>query len=274
MKSIFSILSETETGGKSAALCIVTETHGSTPAKAGAKMIVYEDGTSFGTIGGGNLEKKVIEDAVRVIASQGGGNYVHNLTRDHNMCCGGRVCIYIEPVKQTKKLIIFGAGHIGTHLSKMADQVGFDVYLVDERPGIFKNTEEDGINIIAARHRDAMSMIQFDLNTNIFICTHLHEYDRDILALCLKLPHLYLGMIGSRRKVEVTKKLFLQNSMATEEELAGVDMPAGINIGAATPAEIAVSIIAKIIETGSEERSLEEGIYSDLNVNQCLNESN
>lgn len=273
MKSIFNIISEAETGGKAAAICIVTETHGSTPAKAGSKMIVYEDGTSYGTIGGGNLEKKVIDDAVIAIASGNGGNYLHNLTHDHKMCCGGRVYIYIEPVKQTKKLFIFGAGHIGKHLSRFAVHVGFDVRLIDERPDIFENTKDEGINIIASGHKDAMRILPFDVNTYIFICTHLHEYDREILAHCLKRPHLYLGMIGSRRKVEVTKKLFLQNSLATEEELARVDMPAGINIGAATPAEIAVSIIAGMIKAGKEIKVNENSKYSDLLLYQRLKET-
>ncbi len=269
MKSIFKRLSEAEVCGKSAAVCIVTETHGSTPAKAGAKMIVYEDGSSEGTIGGGNLESRVIEDAINSIAEGKAGNFVHNLTRDHNMCCGGKVCIYIEPVKKMKKLILFGAGHIGTQMSRFAVQLGFEVYLVDERENIFRDTDSEQINIVAARHRDAIDTLEFDDNTYVFICTHLHEYDRDILANCMRLPHKYIGMIGSRRKVEVTKKLFLQNSLATEEQLEEIDMPAGIDIGAVTPAEIALSILARIIEKGSDEKTQNTSKYSLMHFSEC-----
>ena len=250
MKSIFTRISEAEVCGRGAAVCIITETHGSTPAKAGSKMIVYEDGTSEGTIGGGNLERRVVENALSSIESGVTESFVHNLTRDHNMCCGGTVSVYVEPVRKPKRLYLFGAGHIGTQLSRIAVSLGFEIFLIDERADIFKDTYSQQIKNVSLNHRDAVKQLTFDENTYIFICTHLHEYDRDILAHCINLPHKYIGMIGSRRKVEITRKLFLENSIATQAQLEVVDMPAGIDIGAETPAEIAVSILARIIERG------------------------
>lgn len=270
MNSIIAKLAEAESCGKTAALCIVTGTQGSTPAKTGAKMIVYEDGSSEGTVGGGNLEKKVIEDAKDALASGKVGIHVHNLTRDHSMCCGGTVSVYIEPIARAKKLFIFGAGHIGKHLAGLAGQLGFDVTLIDERAEMFEGIETVDIAIVNMPHKNAFDKLTYDDSTYIFICTHLHEYDREILARCIRIPHKYLGMIGSRRKVEVTKKIFIRDSVATEEELSQIDMPAGIDIGASTPAEIALSIIAKMISVGSNQNSRTNSAGHDLELVQCI----
>ena len=96
-------------------------------------------------------------------------------------------------------------------------------------------------------HRQFLSQVVMDENTYVVICTHLHQYDREILARCIKRPLAYLGMIGSKRKIAITRKAFLSQGLATEQELSKVDMPMGFNIGGNTPAEIGISIVAKLV---------------------------
>ncbi len=231
---------------ESIAKCTVVATGGSTPLKAGAAMIVWENGKSFGTIGGGSIEKLVIEDAMLRIQMGEVELKKYNLL-DSQMCCGGTMQIFIEPMKRTKQLLIFGTGHIGYNVASFAQNLDFKTVVIDERPELmdkinFSSTEKKLIN-----HREAFPLLTFDTDTFIVICTHLHEYDREILAYCINKPNAYLGMIGSKRKVLVTRKRFLQQNICSEEQLDKVDMPMGFDIGQNSPAEIALGIIAKVI---------------------------
>src|SRR5436305_2008526 len=133
MTGIYTRIAEIENGNQKAALCIIISTKGSTPRKTGAKMIVTTDKRYFGTLGGGSLEMKVIEQALDVIHSQKATVFRHNLVSELGMCCGGTVDIYIEPVVNRKKLYIFGAGHIGKALAGFASVLDFNVFLIDER---------------------------------------------------------------------------------------------------------------------------------------------
>lgn len=229
------------------ALCIVVNTKGSTPREAGAKMLVYPDGTIFGTIGGGDLEKKVIERALQVLKSRQPSTFKHDLLHQHNMCCGGSAEIYIEPIMKKNKLYIFGAGHTGHALAKYALNFEFEVVIIDDRKEFLDEIKPDGINKMNIHYSAALPVLPFDEQTYITIMTYSHPYDRDILAYCLKKPSAYLGMIGSQRKVEMTKKMFEEGMIASKEELDKVDMPMGIDIGAKDPDEIAISILAKMI---------------------------
>lgn len=230
-----------------AVLCIIVQTKGSTPRKVGAKMIVREDGSILGTIGGGNLEKKVIENALQQIKKNEAKLYKHDLLHQHNMCCGGSVEIYIEPIQKMNKLYIFGAGHTGNALAKMANSMDFDIYVIDDRAAYIDDINIEGVNKMNLDYKQVLPTLPFDKNTYIVIMTYEHSYDRDILAHCIKQPHAYLGMIGSQRKVVLTKKMFEEANLATKKELETVDMPMGISINAEGPEEIAISILAKLI---------------------------
>ncbi len=116
MQNIYRILTEIQTKGEIAAICVITETQGSTPLKTGAKLIVWNNRKIAGTIGGGKLEQQVIEDAISVMMNNTPRIFEHHLAQDHQMCCGGSVKIFIEPVMKPKKLYVFGAGHIGKHI--------------------------------------------------------------------------------------------------------------------------------------------------------------
>jgi len=244
---IFHEINEAREGNERFALCTVVQTRGSTPRKVGAKMIVFRSARIIGSIGGGNLEKKVIENAISQIKEHQPKLYRHDLLHQHNMCCGGSVDIYIEPIVKMKKLYIFGAGHTGRALARIASPLDFEVYVVDDRKEYLDGIDSDDINKMNMDYGKVLPSLPFDDDTFVVIMTYEHGHDRDILSYCLKQPYAYLGMIGSIRKVEMTKKMFAEAELATKEELEKVDMPMGIDIGAETPEEIAISIMAKLI---------------------------
>jgi xanthine dehydrogenase accessory factor len=230
-----------------AALCLVVRTEGSTPAKPGAAMVVRADGTSSGTIGGGALERAVIEEALAAIAEERCSLTEHRLVRDHAMCCGGTVETFIRPMPVADRLYIFGAGHVGRALATAASLLAFDVTVVDERPGIFDEWDAGGMRLLAAAPAAAVEELRWNRRTHVVIATHSHSLDREVLARTLERTHAYCGMIGSRRKVAITRRLFLEQRWASAEQLARVDMPIGLDIGASTPGEIAISIAARLV---------------------------
>ncbi len=256
-------------------LCTVVETSGSTPLKAGAKMLVWENGRCAGTIGGGNIEKKVIEIAIATYQSGRPKLEEYALLKE-KMCCGGSMKIFIEPMKPRKQLIIFGAGHIGSNISYFADKLDFEIVIVDERKEYIRKIQLSEVTKFNLPHQQAFSKITFDSNTYIVICTHSHDYDREILALSINQPHAYLGMIGSLRKVLVTRKLFLQQNITTQGQLNEVDMPMGYDIGQHSPAEIALGIVAKIVARSNDKYPGQAGSDSnhtheaDIKMETCL----
>lgn len=249
MNSIFDEITHAASGNRKTALCIVMSTKGSTPRKIGAKMIVFDDGRISGTIGGGDLEKKVIRNALDVIKNGKPGIFKHDLINQHGMCCGGIVEIYIEPVMNKKKLFIFGSGHTGHALAKYAVNLDFDVYIIDERKEYLDEVNIESVNKMNLEHNAALQSLPFDDDVFIVIVTYSHQIDRDILAYCMKKPFAYLGMIGSKRKIEVTKKMLIENKIGTVEDIKKIHMPIGIDIAAETPDEIAISILAEMIKS-------------------------
>ncbi len=230
------------------ALCVVVDTKGSVPAGVGSKLLVYADGSTIGTIGGGRLEKATIADALKVLESRNAEMFRHDLLHQHAMCCGGSVSVYIEPQLSRPRLYIFGAGHIGHALSGMCPDLGFDTFVIDERKSFIDSVSSPEVNKMNLDHTSALQAIPFDNDSFFCIMTHDHSIDREILRHCITRPHAYLGMIGSRRKVEVTRKIFRESGFATDEQIDAVNMPMGVDIHAHSPTEIAVSIAARLIQ--------------------------
>ena len=146
MKNIYEKLIPLCKSRKNSALCILVSAKGSTPRKIGAKMIVDEDGKIQGTIGGGDLEKKVIENALKTIENKTPQLFRHDLLHQHNMCCGGTVDIYIEPILKKDTLYIFGAGHTGQALAKFANELSFEVVVIDNRKEYLNQIIQPDIN--------------------------------------------------------------------------------------------------------------------------------
>ena len=211
-------------------------------------MLVYSNGSIHGTIGGGALEKKVIEQALGMLKNNAAIIVKHNLLNELAMCCGGTVQLFIEPIMNKKKLFVFGAGHCGKALATFAPMLDFNVTLIDERYDAFEGIDFPECIIIQDHHANAIEQLSFDENTFVVILTFNHAYDREILALTSKKVHRYIGMIGSSRKVAIAKKNMLASDILTEKEINKIDMPIGLDIAAITPQEIAISILAKLIE--------------------------
>jgi len=247
MIKVFEKINESVKQNKKVALCTIVSTSGSTPLKSGAKMLVYEDATIYNSIGGGHLEKVTIEDALSVIKDNKPKLFIHELKSQHEMCCGGSLQIFIEPFMQTKKLLLFGAGHVGKAIAFYASNLDLEITVVDSREEIFSDWKISNFKKVVAPFSQILPMLNYDANTLIVIATYDHEVDREILAFCLKKPNFYLGMIGSKTKVALTKQMFISEKIANKSELDNVDMPIGIDINAKTADEIAISIVAKLI---------------------------
>jgi len=233
---------------KPAVLCLVVETGGSTPRKSGSKMLVYSDGRIDGTIGGGNIEKELIAEALNALKTGENSLKTFQLSKDLEMQCGGKMTVYIEPLVCPPQLVIFGAGHISGALAKMAAIAGFSITVADDRKGIFESWEQKNVSMVEKPFDEAIKSIDFNQNSYIVVCTYLHESDLKVVAGGLFLPHKYLGMIGSKRKIEKTATLLEKDFGFTKDQIQSIDMPIGIPIACETPEEIAVSILARLVD--------------------------
>lgn len=248
MDGIYTQISNAQKSGTPAVLCVVTFTQGSTPRKAGSKMIVFPDKRISGTIGGGSVEAQAINDAVEALTAGIAFKKMYQLEVDLSMKCGGSMEVYFEPIGILPKLYIFGAGHIGKVLARYALDFGFRISVFDERPGIFSDWQLSGINCVEGDVFESVEKIPFDANTFVVILTHMHVHDQKLLGIIGKKQTAYTGMIGSRKKVAEVSKNLLDSGTLTSEELEKTDMPIGIPLAAETPEEIAISIIAKLID--------------------------
>jgi len=233
---------------KSAALCIVTGTDGSTPRKMGSKMLVAPDGTIEGTVGGGAIEKQVIDDALEAMRTQKPMKKFYRLEEDLRMECGGNVEVYIEPIGRRPALYIFGAGHVGKALAAFAHQLDFEVTLLDFRDISFTEEEKARYRFIHGDYLETMDLLEFDDNTYIAVMSPTHEHDFELTARMGKKSFAYLGMIGSMRKVAKTRERLQNEKNYSEEEINAIDMPMGLKMAAETPEEIAISIVAKMTD--------------------------
>lgn len=231
-----------------AALCILTETEGSTPRKAGSKMIVTMDGRIYGTIGGGSMEQRVIQEARMACNRSLPVKLKYNLDDDLQMQCGGFVEVYIEPIGLPLHLVIFGAGHVGSALGHYARDFGFKVSFVDSRAEFAKKQEQLGFSVILGDFVEEGKKIISNDRTFFVVVTPQHSFDQEITAILAKKPFAYLGMIGSKRKIADAKQYFIENNLLTPAEIARIDMPIGIKFNAETPEEIAISILARLID--------------------------
>jgi len=248
MQEIINDLKTVIEQGIPAVLCIVTGTTGSTPRKAGSKMLVFQDGTIKGTVGGGSVEFQTIQDALKIISCGEPFTKRFHLEEDLKMHCGGSMEIYFEPIGCLPKLYIFGGGHIGKALAGYATGLGFRPFVFDQRDGIFDEWNLPGVETQNGGFLKIIDSLVFDNNTYIAIVTHKHDFDETVLLACLPHEFAYLGMIGSKRKVAEIRKNALEIHSIAESQLNKVDMPIGIPFAAETPAEIAISIIAKMID--------------------------
>jgi len=235
-------------GNNPCALAIVIESKGSAPRKSGAKMIVKADGSTLGTIGGGKVELEAIKAALAAITRSKPAMLNLELTEEYGHVCGGNLLVYIEPLGLSPRLIIFGAGHVGRALATVARFAGFRVSVSDDRAEYAtKEQVPDAHEILPGSAEDALSALNVIDDTYLVIATPNHEGDFAAVRAALKTPARYIGLIGSKRKREVLFKE-LKAEGVPDEDLARLYTPVGLPIGGDSPEEIAVSIVAQLIQ--------------------------
>ncbi len=248
MIDVLSLFQECKSGGKNGVLCLISSTSGSTPRKIGSKMLVYQDGSIAGSIGGGKIEHMVIQDALAMMNSQLSKSVDYDLSGDAAMQCGGKVSIYFEVAQSQSTLYIFGGGHIGKVLAKYASDFAFKVVLIDNRSELMPENKVNGVKYLIGDYTEIVQKLDFNPHTFIVATTHKHIHDEEIVAYCLRKPHAYLGMMASKRKAALARKKWKENPDLDQEKIDNVMSPIGIQIACETPEEIAVSVLAQLID--------------------------
>ena len=250
-QEVFAALADALRRGEDVALVTIVGARGSTPQRVGAKMLVYGDGRTVGTIGGGCYENDAFWKAREALSSHRALTVKYELSDDFaeesGLICGGQMEVFIEPVEPAPDVYVFGAGHVGAHLARMAHDTGFRVHLVDDREKFADATLfPDGVAVEAADIPGWLAAHPLPPSAYAVIVTRGHRHDLDALRALAGQRLRYVGLIGSRAKV---RRLFdaLVAEGTVPGALAAVHAPIGLDIGAITPQEIAVAILAELI---------------------------
>jgi xanthine dehydrogenase accessory factor len=250
-REVFAAVAEALERGESAALVTIVATTGSTPQRVGAKMLVFSDGRIVGTIGGGCYENDAFWKAREAIKTRRPEVVHYELSDDFaqetGLICGGQMDVYIEPIEPSPELFIIGAGHVGYHLARLAGEVGFRVHVVDDREK-FANAERfpTAAEVVVDDIPSWIDRANLPSHAYAVIVTRGHTNDLEALRALAPRELRYLGLIGSRAKVARIYEALVESKMAPEL-LEKVHAPIGLDIGAVTPQEIAVSILAELI---------------------------
>lgn len=231
-------------GGRGA-LATVIRSSGSTPQEPGARLLLCPDGSAVGTIGGGAIEHHVMAE-LRACQADGRPRVIQkDLIRDLGMCCGGRMEVFVEPVEGRPRLVVFGAGHVGRATASLAQTLGFRVVVVDDREELNTEARFGGCERILLEPAEAAAELTCTDRDWLLIVTHDHRLDEEALDCFARGPHAYLGVIGSRRKVyRILARIQARRGLP---DLSRVYAPVGLDIGAVTPEEIAVSIGSELV---------------------------
>jgi xanthine dehydrogenase accessory factor len=275
-KEVFTAVAEALERGEPAALVTIVSTIGSTPQRVGAKMLVFADGRTVGTIGGGCYENDAFWKARDAIASRRPQVVHYELSDDFaqetGLICGGTMDVYIEPIEPSPELYIVGAGHVGFHLAKLAHEVAFRVHVIDDREK-FASRERfpNAVEVVADDIPAWLEGARLPAHAYVVIVTRGHTNDLDALRALAPRELRYLGLIGSRAKVARIYDALVAESMPADL-LRRVHAPIGLDIGAVTPQEIAVSILAELIavkhgKTGSRDAAELSMQWNNLKTN-------
>lgn len=233
--------------GEPFVLATVVAHSGSSPRKSGAKMLVRGDASCLGTVGGGRVEKETIEAALAALADGEARTLEFVLTEEHGYACGGCMSVFVEPQGRRPLLVMFGAGHVGRAVTALANNCGFRVVVVDERPECASAQLLPGADrVVCAPVLAAFKDLKLDRESFAIIATPGHLYDFDAVRGCLSTETGFIGLLGSRRK-RATLLQTLEAEGFDDAQRERVITPVGLDIGAQTPEEIAVSIIGQLI---------------------------
>jgi xanthine dehydrogenase accessory factor len=248
--SLYDRLAEIDRRGLRAALATVIRTRGSVPRHAGSKMLIFPDGSIEGTIGGGEMESRVIQESIQALAD-GQTRVLQYSFNDPEKgdpgVCGGEMEVFVEPLQPRPSMIVIGAGHVGQAVAHLARWLGFRLVVSDDRedfatPAVIPDADE----YLTCSLEELPGKIVIDEQTYVVLLTRGVTVDIAGLPALVETPAPYIGVIGSRRRWEVTVKE-LREMGIEEDRIARVTSPIGLELGAETPEEIAISIMAEII---------------------------
>ncbi len=250
MESIYQALANLEKNNETAALCTVTGSEGSTPRHVGSKMLVYPDGHFIGTVGGGELENRVIKAALVSIKNESAQTLSYNMadpSRGDPGVCGGQVEVFVEPILPAPLLVVIGAGHVGKAVVHLAKWLGYRVALSDDRTEFCNpNSTPNADAYYPVAMIELPNQITIDKRTILILTTRGSAIDAAGLSPLLDSPAAYIGVIGSKRRWATTVKALKEKGI-DEAKIAKVHSPMGLELQAETPEEIAVSIMAEVM---------------------------
>jgi xanthine dehydrogenase accessory factor len=257
--------------GQKCALATIVEVNGSIPSFESAKMLVREDGSMVGTIGGGCVEAEVWNAAREVMETERPRSLKFSLGQnaayDNGLICGGQLTVFIEAVVPQPRAVIFGAGHISKSIAQIAKVAGFATAIIDNREQ-FANTSRfpDADEIHAAEYEDVFPKLSINSSSYIVIVTRGHRDDMRVLRWAVTTDARYIAMIGSRRKTISVIKEFEKEGLP-RASFERIYAPMGLEIGAITPEEIAVSVVAEMVAVrrlpAGEWRGVAKSIFAE-----------
>ena len=253
---ILSALSSAVSGGPPVVLATIIDTEGSVPRHSGTKMLVHADGGSTGTIGGGRVEAQIRSDALDVLASRRPSSHEYILQdpeRGDPGVCGGTMRVYLEPYMAPHTVYIIGAGHVGQAVVDLAHWLGYRTVVVDDREDLVSEDSIPNADVrFAGTVEDALESVPVTADTSIVVVTRSHDLDARITPLLLQTSARYIGVMGSRRRWEVTREQLAETGIPSED-MDRIHNPIGVDIAAETVEEIAVSIMSEVIAAVNED---------------------
>ncbi|MEO5924941.1 MAG: XdhC/CoxI family protein [Bryobacteraceae bacterium] len=256
--------------GQKCAVATIVQVNGSIPSYESAKMLVREDGSIMGTVGGGCVEGDVWTAAREVIETEKPKHLNFSLSQeaayDEGLICGGQLNIFVEPIIPHPQAFIFGGGHVSKGISRIATLAGFQTSIIDDREA-FANAERfpEAVATYADDYESVFGKLQINSATYIIIVTRGHRDDMRVLRWAVNTPAKYIAMIGSKRKtISVVKEL--EKEGIAREAFDKVCAPMGLEIGAETPEEIAISVVAEMIAVrrapAADWRALSKSVFA------------
>ena len=242
-------------GGPPVVLATIVATEGSVPRHTGTKMVVRQDGSTIGTVGGGKVEDAIRTDGLEALGLKRASTRTYPLQNPDQGdpgVCGGIMTVYLEPYVTPHTVFIVGAGHVGRAVVDLAHWIGYRTVVVDERAD---RVTEEAMPLADERYAgtvaDALAAHPITEDTSIVVVTRSHELDVEIVPLLVDTPARYVGVMGSKRRWEVTAAA-MADAGVTAGQLARIQNPIGLEIGAESVEEIAVSILSEIIAAVNE----------------------
>jgi xanthine dehydrogenase accessory factor len=255
--------------GQKCAVATIVQVNGSIPSYESAKLLVREDGSMMGTVGGGCVEAEVWNAAREVIDTEQPKHLAFSLGQDaaydNGLICGGQLNVFVEPVIPQPRAYIFGAGHVSKSLSKVAVLAGFSTVVIDDREQ-FANRERfpEADEVFAGDYESVCDKLDINHSSYLIIVTRGHRDDMRVLEWAIRTPARYVSMIGSKRKTLGVMKELVKNGVPPSA-FDRLHAPMGLEIGAISPEEIAVSVVAEMIavrrNADSPWRSVSKSIY-------------